>query len=272
MTDDDKSKSADSGAFVLNALSESERQEFEANMASSEQLRNEVTELTDTAVLLGLAATPVTPSPQLRESLMSKIAATPQLSREIPPVRELRTGASVQADRGTDAVATEPPAALGTVTKISWYRRPARVLTAAAAAVVIIVGGFFGAGAIGQGVHAQQQADALAAINSAPDAQHSAAAVSTGGHATLVWSASLGKSAIIVNGLKSLPGGKTYEAWYIDAKGSPTAAGVFEPSGTRTWMVLDGTMKAGDVVGVTVEPDGGSTKPTTTPILAIPSA
>jgi anti-sigma-K factor RskA len=271
VTEHDKSKSADSGAYVLNALGDAERTEFEANMASSEQLRNEVTELTDTAVLLGLAAAPVTPSPELRESIMSKIATTQQLSRDISPVRELRAVPTGQADEGEDEAAA-PPAALGTVTKLSWYRRPASILTAAAAAIVVIIGGFFGAGLIGQNVQAQQQADALAAINSAPDAQHAAATVSTGGHATLVWSASLGKSAIIVNGLKSLPGGKTYEAWYIDPKGTPTPAGLFEQSGTRTWRVLDGTMAAGDVVGVTVEPDGGSSKPTTTPIFAIPSA
>ena len=270
MTEDDKSKSADSGAYVLNALSDTERGEFEANMASSEQLRNEVTELTDTAVLLGLAATPVTPTPELRDSIMSKIAATPQLPRDISPVRELR---AVPADEAESASPSEaPPAALSNVVKLSWYRRPASILTAAAAAIVVIIGGFFGAGLIGQNVHAQQQADALAAINSAPDSQHAAAKVSTGGHATLVWSASLGKSAIIVNGLKPLASGKTYEAWYIDPKGTPTPAGLFEQSGSRTWRVLDGTMAAGDVVGVTVEPDGGSSKPTTTPILAIPSA
>ena len=269
MTEHDKSKSADSGAYVLNALSDAERAEFEANMASSEQLRNEVTELTDTAVLLGLAAAPLTPSPELRESIMSKIATTPQLSRDIPPVRELR---AVPAGQAGEEEAAAPSDAPGTVTKLSWYRRPASILTAAAAAIVVIIGGFFGAGLIGQNMQAQQQADALAAINSAPDAQHAAATVSTGGHATLVWSASLGKSAIIVSGLKSLPGGKTYEAWYIDSKGTPTPAGLFEQSGTRTWRVLDGTMAAGDVVGVTVEPDGGSKKPTTTPILAIPSA
>ncbi|HEY4268794.1 MAG TPA: anti-sigma factor [Galbitalea sp.] len=268
MTERDKSKSADSGAYVLNALSDSERADFEANMASSEQLRNEVTELTDTAVLLGLATTPVTPSPELRDSIMSKIATTPQLSRDISPVRELRAVPAQAEEREQDA----PPAALGNVTKLSWYRRPASILTAAAAAIVVIIGGFLGAGLIGQNMHAQQQADALAAINSAPDAQHAAATVSTGGHATLVWSAKLGKSAIIVNGLKELPGGKTYEAWYIDPNGTPKPAGLFEESGSRTWRVLDGTMAEGDAVGVTVEPDGGSSKPTTTPIVAIPSA
>ena len=40
----------------------------------------------------------------------------------------------------------------------------------------------------------------------------------------------------------------------------------------RSLRVLDGDMKAGDTVGVTVEPSGGSKTPTTTPIVAIASA
>ena len=276
----DPTRPADSGAYVLNALSAAERNDFEAELASSEQLRNEVTELTDTAVLLGLAVAPVEPSAQLRDSIMAKIATTPQLSRDVPAVRTLRAVPPVpEATPFPKATpfpeATPVPEALegpSNVTRIAWYRRPAVVLTSAAAAVLLIVGGVFGAGAIGQGIQANQQADALAAINAAPDEQHAAASVATGGKATLVWSLSLGKSALIVNGLSSLPSDKTYEAWYINSKGVPTGAGTFQATGSHTWRVLNGTMTSGDTIGVTVEPAGGSTAPTTKPIVAIPSA
>ncbi len=49
-----------------------ERADFETQLAESEELRNEVTELTDTAVLLGLAADPVTPSPALKQNIMAQ--------------------------------------------------------------------------------------------------------------------------------------------------------------------------------------------------------
>jgi anti-sigma-K factor RskA len=256
----DPTRPADSGAYVLNALSESERNNFEAQLASSEQLRNEVTELTDTAVLLGLAVEPVAPSARLRGDIMAMIATTPQLSRDD------------RAAPGLHPIVEEPPVKLGTVTRLSWYRRPAVVLTSAAVAVVLILGGVFGSTAVVQSIQASQQADALAAINAAPDEQHAAASVATGGTATLVWSLSLGKSALIVNGLTALPNNKTYELWYINAKGTPIEAGLIQASGGHTWRVLDGTMARGDTVGVTVEPSGGSKAPTTTPIVAIASA
>jgi anti-sigma-K factor RskA len=40
---------------------------------------------------------------------------------------------------------------------------------------------------------------------------------------------------------------------------------------STAWRVLTGEMAAGDAVGVTVEPQGGSNQPTTTPIVDIAS-
>jgi anti-sigma-K factor RskA len=251
------------GAYVLDALDEIEREEFERQLAEFDELRNEVTELADTAVLLGLAVEPVTPSASLRDSIMARVATTPQLPRESAPV------AGLQPVPSSD---DEVPAQLGAVDHPRWYRRPVVILTSAAAAILLIAGAIFGSGLGVQAIQMKQQADALAAINAAPDSQHAAASISTGGTATLVWSDRLGRSAFIANGLAQLPGSKTYELWYIDSAGKPTAAGLFEPTGARTWRVLDGSMVAGDVVGVTVEPAGGSKAPTTKPIVAIPSA
>jgi anti-sigma-K factor RskA len=62
-----------------------------------------------------------------------------------------------------------------------------------------------------------------------------------------------------------------YELWYIDSSGA-RAAGTFTTDGGRTITVLQGTMAAGDTVGVTVEPAGGSVKPSTDPVIVIASA
>ena len=53
----------------------------------------------------------------------------------------------------------------------------------------------------------------------------------------------------------------------------PTSAGTFEPDddGNAT-RVMEATPASGEIVGLTVEPDGGSEAPTTTPILAVPLA
>jgi anti-sigma-K factor RskA len=244
---DDKN-SAGSGSYVLDAMDAYEREEFEAQLAESEELRNEVTELTDTAVLLGMAVDPVAPSPALKQNIMARLSQMPQAPAEAPrPIRETNVKARAR-----------------------WYTRPALAITASAAAVLLIVGGVVGANIAIQGANTSQQADALAAITTASDVQRAQASVSTGGTATLVWSLHLKKSALIGKGLAVLPAGKTYELWYINSSGA-VPAGLFESDGKSTLQVLSGHMAKGDTVGVTVEPAGGSKAPTTKPIVAIAS-
>ncbi len=97
-------------------------------------VRNEVTELSDTAVLLGLAVEPVQPTPELKTNLMAMLDSTPQLAPEstqaaaqhVAPARP----SAAQFDRPAQAKA-----------RARWFTRPVAVLTAAAAAVVLIVGG-----------------------------------------------------------------------------------------------------------------------------------
>ncbi|MCU1549782.1 MAG: hypothetical protein JWR36_342 [Glaciihabitans sp.] len=245
-----------SGAYVLNALDQDEHAEFESQLDESEQLRNEVTELTDTAVLLGLAVTPAQPPAALKESLMAKLGTTPQLAREVPASASSST--------------LKPPSSLERRVLVRWFQKPTLVAAAAVAAILIVSGGAIGITGATERIQHEQQADALAAINSAPDSRRVEASVSTGGKATLVWSLALGKSALIVKGLSALPSDKTYEAWYIDTQGEPRRAGLL--SGSSTWQVLDGRMAKGDTIGVTIEPSGGSNSPTTKPIVAIASA
>jgi anti-sigma-K factor RskA len=60
------------------------------------------------------------------------------------------------------------------------------------------------------------------------------------------------------------PSGKTYEAWVIDAR-IPYPAGTFDSRGAFS---LTREASRGDTIAVTIEPAGGSSKPTTTPIAA----
>ena len=155
-----------------------------------------------------------------------------------------------------------------------WFQRPAGYLVAAAAAVALFVGGTFA----GQALYgdpsqdfAQEQAASLAEINAAPDSQRASTQTAGGQDATLVWSGELGLSAIIVDDLPALGDDQDYQLWYIGSAG-PVSAGTFDSDGSGTaWRVLEGTMSAGDTVGVTVEPAGGSEQPTTDPIVAIQS-
>ena len=203
---------------------------------------------------LGLAVPEVTPSPELKVSIMAKLATTPQLSAE------------------TVAVAPASPSSAERKAQTRWLTRPVTILVAAAAAVLLFVGGTF----LGMGIGTQPtqdlQATSLATLTSAPDLQRASSTMSDGGTATLIWSLDQQRSALLVSDLPKLADGKTYQLWYIDS-GGPRSAGIFQASTTATtWRVLDGAMRGGDTVGVTVEPAGGSMAPTTKPIVAISSA
>ncbi len=265
-----------SGAYVLNAADAEEREAFEEQIAASEQLRNEVTELADTAVLLGLAVEPVTPRPELKQSIMAQIAGLPQLPAQVSAVApaEATEDAAPRAESVERAADDAPPAGLASrKAQVRWFSRPVAALTAVAAAVGLIVGGIAVAGSLQQtSVEQREQAARLAEINSAPDMERAEIAFGDGGTATLVWSESLGASAFIADDLPELPDHQTYELWYIGEDGA-RAAGLFDVDGAMTtWHVLEGEMEAGDVVGVTVEPRGGSEQPTTDPVVVIETA
>ncbi|MGH1549291.1 anti-sigma factor domain-containing protein [Leifsonia poae] len=226
----------------------------------------------DVAAQLALTVEPVQPRPELKAALFAKLAQTPQQAPtpQLPAQDAPALDAPVQ-----DAPPTPAPAAPGPAERAAqrrWFQRPSLILGAAAAAVLLFIGGaFVGSALSGTNSYTSQQASALAQINAASDVQHATADVAGGGTATLVWSGELGKSALVANDLPALPGDKTYELWYI-RDGQATPAGTMESEGTgSTWRVLSGKMSAGDTVGVTVEPRGGSKKPTTDPIVAISS-
>lgn len=235
----------------------------------------EAREFEDVAAQLGLAAEPVEPSPALKAALFARLAETPQLAPEAD-VAAAQEPAEMPAVAGTSAAPkpAETPAETPAERRAQrrWFQRPGAILAAAAAAVILFVGGAFVGLTLGGGdSYQQQQSTALAALNAAPDTQRSTAPIAGGGTATLVWSAQLGQSALVATDLPQLADGKTYELWYIRG-GEATAAGTMDSAGhVATWRVLSGTMNAGDTVGMTVEPSGGSKQPTTKPIVAISS-
>ncbi|WP_374009802.1 anti-sigma factor domain-containing protein [Leifsonia sp. LS-T14] len=222
----------------------------------------------DVAAEFALAVEPVEPRPELKAALFAKLATTPQLPAQDAVARD-----DVEPAVAPVALAAAPvPGPAERAAQRRWFQRPALLLGAAAAAVVLFIGGaFVGSALSGNNGFTSQQASALAQINAAADVQHATAKVEGGGTATLVWSGELGRSALVANDLPQLPDSKTYELWYI-RDGQAVPAGTMEPANSgSTWRVLAGEMAAGDTVGVTVEPRGGSTKPTTPPIVAISS-
>ncbi|MBF4571313.1 anti-sigma factor [Herbiconiux sp. VKM Ac-1786] len=282
------------GAYALDALTAAETAEFERAVRSSASLREESDELRETAALIGLSVAPVDPSPELKRELMAKLLLTPQLPALPTESSRSETATDARADlpEMTPAARADEglPTAVGQSApvearsaggaenraRLRWFARPTTLVAAVAAAAALFVGGgFVGSALVNSSTTtdvADSSASELARITAASDVQRASVPVAGGGDATVVWSNELGRSAVLAEGLPELPEGKVYEAWYIDAKG-PVAAGTFTAAESGTsWHVLEGTMSAGDTVGVTVEPAGGSQQPTTEPIFAVESA
>ena len=117
---------------------------------------------------------------------------------------------------------------------------------------------------------AQAQNRAIAGVLAAPDARVLTRSTSAGGTATVIVSPSERELIVTTAGLRSLPASKVYQAWLINPRRTRPAGLLPAPSGGRTRPLLATGLLPGDELGLTVEPAGGTTKPTTTPILVIP--
>ena len=297
------------GAYALHALDADDMVIFEAHLAESEEARIEAAELKDIAVALGLAVAPVQPSAAVKANLMAMLSSTPQL-QPLPASRATSLAAmdaaatdpgatpagspAATATPGTegaastgapttgaprpvpdvhsgDASSTPRPATASERAQTRWFKRPAQFILSIAAAVALFVGGISLGQSLNSNQFESQQAASLAQINAANDSQRAATTTVDGQEVTLVWSNTLGISALLVDNLPVLPGDQDYQLWYMN-NGGATSAGTFDSSGDGTvWRVLDGTMHTGDQVGVTVEPTGGSDQPTGDPIVALQS-
>jgi len=235
-----------SGAYVLNGLEPEEEAQFERVLAGSPELRGEVTELSDTAVELGLALAPIEPGDLMRARILAAVAATPQrngLAAVEMPARE-----SAAPDRAHRRLPTH-----------RWIPR----MTVLVAGIAAVLGLAFAIAHVsspnGGG------AGGPVAVGSASDAHLAHIAVDGGGMLTIQWSHRLGRSVVSADGLPRLAADRTYELWYIDGK-TARPAGVFDGTGQ---MELAGRMDDGDTIGMTIEPAGGAKAPSSVPIASV---
>lgn len=109
----------------------------------------------------------------------------------------------------------------------------------------------------------------IAAVLSAADARTASAATTAGGTATAIASLAESKVVFTSSGLPALAAERVYELWLIGDRGA-RPAGLLDlaPDGDSVPLLAPG-LRAGDLVGITIEPAGGSESPTTTPIVLL---
>jgi anti-sigma-K factor RskA len=88
-----------------------------------------------------------------------------------------------------------------------------------------------------------------------------------GAHATIVRSASLGQAVLIADKMPDAPTGKDYQLW-LDIPGQGMVSAGLMPRDAKqpVTVLLKGDARKAVGAGITVEPAGGSAKPTTQPI------
>jgi anti-sigma-K factor RskA len=235
------------GAYALNALDGDERDRFERHLRGCRACKSELRGFAATATALAMA-TAAEPPPELKQRVLAAAAVT----RQSPPAAAKATGGRRQR-------ATAP--------QRSWLPRLAVPVAAAGLVAAAVLGGVT-VWTQHQLTTAQAENQAIAAVLAAPDAQIASARTSAGGIATVVASHTAGSMVFTSVGLHALPPSNVYELWFLGKTARP--AGLLPPARAgHTAPVLASGLKVGDKVGVTVEPAGGSSSPTTTPIVVL---
>ncbi|KOU59726.1 anti-sigma factor domain-containing protein [Streptomyces sp. NPDC060334] len=221
------------GAYALNALDSEERTAFEHHLARCALCPQDVREFTATAARLG-SATALPPPPAMRAHVLDRIDTV----RQLPPAR-----------RGIPSL----------------RRRALPMALAACLAGALALGGT----AVWQRDQAVQagrelrELQNLTDVITAPDARTVVGRTASGAKGTVVVSAERNRAAFVGSGMAPAPAGKTYQLWFADGPGM-RPAGLLGGDGST---LMTGPVGRATAVGVTLEPAGGSPRPTSDPVM-----
>ncbi|MEV3949157.1 anti-sigma factor [Streptomyces halstedii] len=234
------------GAYALHALPEGEQLAFERHLGACEACAQEVRELSATAARLGLAVSATAP-PALRERVL----------REITTVRQ-----------------EPPPHGRSTPAAASPRRRAGRWPVYALAACLAVSAALGGVAvrqhqavqdARQEAQRAQRHDAQVSRVLAAPDARTATAALEGGAQGTVVVSRSVNRAVFAAAGLPRPSGGQVYQLWFDDG-GTMRSAGLVETPDTDGTVLMDGPVDRASGMGITLEPAGGSPRPTTPPL------
>ena len=238
-------------AYALGALSSEEARRFETFLAGSPEAQLEVAEYRDVAALLALGGPEAAPSADLRQRVLSQFrgpAARPSAARRpSAPWGALAAGLVAAVGLGFGYV----------------QLREARGLRAELSRTMERL-------AETSGLLAAREATLKAIFEPGVQMFQLTASGDPNPLLQLFWDREHHRAIVRGYKLESLPQGRAYQLWFIK-DGAPVPSVVFKPDSTGRVSVeqipvpADGEVSA---AAVTVEPESGSTKPTS-PILLV---
>lgn len=253
------------GGYALDVLDEPEREEFERHLRRCASCAAEVRGLRETAARLAMAVA-LQPPPAMGQ----RVLAAAYRIRQLPPLAGQRlragrwhfTGRVLGGRRGSDHGPGRQPQG-----RRALRPRLAAGLAAASLAVAVALGA--AQISIRHQLDAARTASAeIATVVGAPDARVEKMATSAGGTVIAVVSAGQHAAVVSTRGMAALPAGRIYQLWVMTPVGARSAA--LLPGTGRSGPDLASGVRPGDKIGITVEPAGGTSRPTTIPVVVMP--
>jgi len=229
------------GAYAVNAVNPAEREQFEQHLDHCGDCRDELVGLREAAGRLAeLSAT--YPPPRLRTRVLGVIGN----ARPLPPVTAPRA-----------SLAGLPPA------PVRRSRAFHTALLTLAATVAVIACATAASWIWGTGGAPQTKAEL---IQHAPDAKHSLVESDAGWSVTVWHSDSLRQAVLVTQHMPAPPKGMVYQIWLDQPSSGSVSAGLMSTDDEDQSIVLGGNAASAIGVRITLEPVGGSDRPTSAPI------
>ncbi|WP_442545351.1 anti-sigma factor [Arthrobacter sp. KN11-1C] len=246
--------------YALDALSDAERAEIDNYIATAPERSAFLERVRQSRETLATSfADEAEPPPGLLQDILRQLPEQPREASAPSPVSEAPPAAATHVS--PDVVDLAAARSRRDRRRFGGVRG---WVAAAAAAAVIALGG------VGVGVYVAGQNDPVNQVLQASDVRQATVDVNGGGTATV--SISTSKNAVVVrmNGVPAPPAGKVYQMWLIPKDGSdPVSQGLMDAQALSHPAVVSGISSAA-AIGITVEPVGGSKKPTLPTVAAAP--
>jgi hypothetical protein len=265
---------------ALGSLAPEEARLVRAHAAQCEECRGELSQLNLDLAYLALDVPAASPSEGARQRFMARV----ENEASMPGFRQGAAAAgrklvAMQASKPR-AASPETPVKAGQPRRGGWGMPWVVALVCGVLAIYAGIDNFLLRDRLNYQARMSKRLEAEAhhatdvlTVLTTPSAQHvtltaGATAPQPTGRASYV--RARGQLVFTANNLAALPPGKIYELWLIPVKGNPIPAGTFAPDVQGSAAVVFPEIPAGieaKAFGVTVEPEGGSSAPTSAILL-----
>ncbi len=244
-------------AYALDALEPDEMRAMEEHMRTCPSCRTAVAEMRSVVAMLPYTVEPVEPPPALKQQLFERIHAEAQ-----PAPVPFRTEADPR---------TEVRKRRGGFWSSLFTNSRLPVLASVASLVLALGMGWVAWQQHNRAVEAESQLARLSEVHQITTAYQTQVAQMRhkGMQARLYVVPNHSEAYIVIAGLPELPPGRSYQIWLKPPgeNAQPVSAGVFDENTGKWLLEANRPVNSYDWIGITVEPEGGSPRPTSEPLM-----